>query len=70
MTERDLIAILEGQGLQLSGRTESTGDAPARLALRFTSGAGRTTPSSPPGGHWLMSASPEAIASAYPAQSG
>lgn len=44
LTERDLIAILEGQGLQLSGRNETTGEQ-ATLRLRFTSGAGRTTPS-------------------------
>lgn len=48
LTERDLVAILEGQGLQSCGRTEETGaagDEPATLCLRFTSAAGRTTPS-------------------------
>lgn len=46
LTERDLIAILEGQGLQSSGRADGSGAAgDARLTLRFTSSAGRTTPS-------------------------
>lgn len=45
LTERDLVAILEGQGLQSSGRSEAAGEEPATLRLRFTSGAGRTTPS-------------------------
>ena len=45
LTERDLVSILEGQGLQSSGRSESVGAEPARIQLRFTSSAGRTTPS-------------------------
>jgi len=45
LTERDLVAILEGQGLQSNARSETAGDGPARICLRFTSGAGRTTPS-------------------------
>src|SRR5690606_33264662 len=45
LTERDLVAILEGQGLQSSGLTESSGDEAPMICLRFTSGSGRTTPS-------------------------
>lgn len=45
LTERDLVAILEGQGLQSAGRTEPSSEESAPLRLRFTSGAGRATPS-------------------------
>lgn len=45
LTERDLVSILEGQGLHPNGRSETAGEGPATLCLRFTSSAGRTTPS-------------------------
>jgi type VI secretion system protein ImpF len=45
LTERDLVAILEGQGLHSCGRSEAAGDGPATISLRFTASAGRTTPS-------------------------
>jgi type VI secretion system protein ImpF len=45
LTERDLVAILQGQGLQPSGRAEAAGEGPATIRLQFTSIAGRTTPS-------------------------
>lgn len=45
LTDRDLVAILEGQGLQSRGRTEASGDESPTISLRFTSSAGRTTPS-------------------------
>lgn len=44
LTERDLVAIIQAQGLQSSGRTETSGEAPT-IRLQFTSSAGRTTPS-------------------------
>lgn len=45
LTERDLVSILEGQGLQACGRSEAAGEASATICLRFTSSAGRTAPS-------------------------
>ena len=42
----------------------------ARITGRAVIAASRCTPSAPPGGHWLMAASPEAMAFAYPSQSG
>lgn len=43
LTERDLVAILEGQGLQSCGRTEAAHDESPTICLRFTSSAGRVT---------------------------
>ncbi len=43
--ERDLVAILEGQGLHASGRDQATGVETSTICLRFTAGAGRVPPS-------------------------
>jgi type VI secretion system protein ImpF len=45
LNDRELIAILEGQGLQLLGRGETNSNEHPKLLLRFSAGVGRTTPS-------------------------
>lgn len=45
LTERELIAILEGQGLQSCARSDSSRDELPTLSLQFTASAGRTAPS-------------------------
>src|SRR5207237_9568153 len=57
-----ITATARGAYTPLAGLIGSA-ERPVRLARR-------TMPSAPPGGHWLISACPSAIACAYPAQSG
>lgn len=45
LTERDLVAILEGQGLQSRARPDAVDADPATIHLQFTASAGRTAPS-------------------------
>ena len=60
---------------QSSSITASRSGPPRRGGLSARTGrpvqaASRATPSAPPGGHWLMPASPDATASRVAAQSG